>query len=125
MPDSPTPIALGFHHVAINVSDVPRAILFYESVFGLRQMERENSGASTPTGAWFAVGSLQLHLQGRPPGAAKSDQHFALELTSHTGLAERAAACGGRFETARPLPGYPFRANVYDPDGNRIEVLAR
>jgi predicted enzyme related to lactoylglutathione lyase len=114
----------GFHHVAINVTDVSRAIAFYESVFSLKQLRRENSGATTPTGAWFAIGALQLHLQGRAPGAQKTDQHFALELASLEGLAERVASAGGLFEEARPLPGYSRRGNVWDPDGNRIEVLA-
>jgi len=114
---------VGFHHVAINVTDVPRAIAFYEKVFGLKAISRENSGATTPTGAWFAVGTLQLHLQGRAP-TTKSDQHFALLLESLADLSEKAALHGGRFETARPLPGYSARGNVWDPDGNRIEVLA-
>lgn len=122
--ETPEAEVRGFHHVAINVTDVSRAIAFYETVFSLSQLRRENSGVTTPTGAWFAVGALQLHLQGRGPGALKSDQHFALELASLEGLAERAVKAGGRFEEARALPGYPKRGNVWDPDGNRIEVLA-
>ena len=113
------------HHVAINVTDVPRAIHFYESVFGLKQIDRGNAGEATPTGAWFDAAGVQIHLQGRPPVATKTDQHFAFEVASLDGLAEKVAAAGGRYEEVRPLPGYRFRGNAWDPDNNRIELLAR
>lgn len=113
------------HHVAINVSDVPRAIRFYEGVFAMKQIARENSGQTTPTGAWFDLGGLQLHLQGRASTSAKTDQHFALEVSSVEEAGQRAIELGGKFQTANPLPGFSHRGNVYDPDGNRIEILGR
>lgn len=113
------------HHVAINVTNVQRAIRFYEEVFGLRQIPRENTGNTTPTGAWFDVGGLQLHLQGRESGAVKTDQHFALEVSSVEEAGRRAQLREGKFQTATPLPGFGSRGNIYDPDGNRIEILGR
>lgn len=113
------------HHVAINVTDVPRAIRFYEGLFGLRQIPRENSGNTTPTGAWYDLGGTQLHLQGREPGAAKTDQHFALEVSSVAEAGRLALELGGKYQEAKPLPGFTSRGNIFDPDGNRIEILGR
>lgn len=117
-------------HVAVVVTDLPRAIRFYASSLGLAQLDRPNFDFP---GAWFAIGNQQLHLLTnehaktlRETTAVDTrDGHFAIRVASFQ-------------ETIRHLEqsGIPYRANensvtgwkqifIVDPDGNVIEFNAQ
>jgi len=109
--------------VAVVVSDASASARFYQEAFGLAPLERATEGLSGNPGAWFRLGALELHLQQRPGGPPRSDQHFAL-LTNHLDeIRARVERLGGRVEEGRLIPGVRKRCFAYDPDGNRIELL--
>jgi catechol 2,3-dioxygenase-like lactoylglutathione lyase family enzyme len=72
------PITL--HHSSIRVSDVARAVEFYEGLLGLRAIPRPDFGFP---GRWYGIGHGQLHLiQGDAPGGSldPSGPHFAIAV---------------------------------------------
>lgn len=113
------------HHIAIVVSDVERSLAFYRDVIGLPEIIRASAGQSKNPGAWLRL-EQQLHLQGRAGEQKKSEQHFALvtdRFEQFEQIVARAPDAGGRIEETRAMEGFSRRCFVYDPDGNRIELL--
>jgi catechol 2,3-dioxygenase-like lactoylglutathione lyase family enzyme len=118
----PAPISI--HHIAVTVQNTELSARFYREVFGLSPIARDPN-AGNPQGAWFSLGSVQLHLQDRPEKMPKTDQHFAVVVEDLAGVMTRARELGGRVKESRPLEGFSQRAFVYDLDDNRIEVLEK
>lgn len=113
------------HHVAVIVQDVDKSKAFYKNVFGFPEIDRLTRRVSQHRGAWFQVGSLELHLQERAERQEKTEQHFALVTDGFDEIVRRVRANGGRVEEARLIEGVHKRCFVYDIDGNRIELLER
>lgn len=106
------------HHVAINVTDLDRAITFYTDVLGFAVLPRE--GIAVP-GAWLDVGSgRQIHLVG---GTVPDDvgQHVAFVVDDLDATVAELAATG--IAIRGPVVIGPRRqAFLFDPDGNRLEI---
>ena len=122
---SKTPLASAFHHIAIVVKNTARAQAFYEAVFELPSLERKNPSAAQRNGKWYLLGDLQLHLQEREAGAPKSDQHFALITPDLNEVVRRTKENGGTVVESATMEGFSQRCFIFDPDGNRIEVLEK
>jgi glyoxylase I family protein len=115
---------LRLHHVSILVSDLERALRFYEGLLGLRQTPRSDLGYP---GAWFALGEQQIHLlcvpgpemvRAVPPGR---DRHLALLVDDFDELVGRLEGAGIRLIRSRSGRSACF---CRDPDGNGIELIA-
>ena len=117
------------HHIAINVTDLERAVEFYKSVLGLKEIERP--GFDFP-GAWFALGDRQLHLMVVPDSRTMrgttdvhpQEGHFALRVKSYSKSLERIKEKGIPY---RDFPHGPTpwpQIHLTDPDGNIIELNA-
>lgn len=119
----------GIHHVSICVRDLQRSKLFYESVLGLKEIERP---AFDFPGAWYAVGNTgqQLHLivhEGetlRQGEIHTRDGHFAIRVASYKAARQWLEQQSVPYE-ARPhaKAGFP-QIYVLDPDRNIIEFNA-
>ena len=129
---------VGLHHVSLTTRDLPPALEFYKSVFGLRQIPRP---AFSTAGAWLVLGADRLHLivnaDGtfrRQPQIDTGDVHFALNVTDFDATLAELQAHG--FDEALPdgdprrivvlrdsLAGFK-QAYVLDPDSNIIEINA-
>jgi catechol 2,3-dioxygenase-like lactoylglutathione lyase family enzyme len=118
-------LASSIHHVAVIVADVEKATAFYRAVFEFPDRERLTARVSSNRGAWFQVGSMELHLQERPGETPKSEQHFALMTEHFEEIQKRALANGGGVEEAKLIEGIKKRCFIRDIDGNRIELLSR
>jgi catechol 2,3-dioxygenase-like lactoylglutathione lyase family enzyme len=106
-------------HVNLAVEDVEAARRFYSEVLGLEEIERAE-GQRRP-GAWFRLGTLELHLSYEPePHNADSKRHVAFEVRDLVALRDRFEEAGVRVEEGSPLPGMQ-RFFVRDPSGNRLE----
>ena len=116
---------VSLHHIAVIVADVPRAKNFYKTVFGLEEIERLTAATSTNQGAWFRLGEMELHLQGRIGNTAKTEQHFALLTDQFDDIVALAMKNGGRTEAAKLINGVSKRCFLYDLDGNRVELLQK
>jgi predicted enzyme related to lactoylglutathione lyase len=109
-------------HVYYWVSDMDRAVKFYQNVVGLRLARREG-------GSWamFDASSdvrLALHgaVEGRPIETGGATAVFRVDdLDSARSDLERK---GARFdEHMGEVEGYARFASFFDPDGNRVQII--
>ena len=94
---------------------------FYGGVLGLEEMPKPAALAKRG-GAWFRSGLVQLHLGVEADFRPAIKAHPALLVDDLDPLLARARAAGVRIMDDEPLPGYA-RAFIFDPFGNRIELM--
>jgi catechol 2,3-dioxygenase-like lactoylglutathione lyase family enzyme len=115
---------LELNHVALNVRDLVASIDFYEKRLGLKRIPRPDFSFG---GAWFALGSQELHLI-EDTDLAESDRrdiHFALRVESGRAAADALIQAGVTgFSGPAPRPDGAYQIFLADPDGHRIEILA-
>ncbi|MBV8081542.1 MAG: VOC family protein [Candidatus Eremiobacteraeota bacterium] len=105
----------GINHIAIEVTDVEKAVAFYEDVFGLRKLD-EGEGD-----AFFAVGEHQfLAMFEVEEMRADSTRHFGLIVRDETQLAAVREKLIKKYGI-KLIPG--FRCDFRDPFGNRVQVV--
>jgi len=111
--------------VALTVSDMTRALRFYEGLLGLKTLQRADDTVALGTGSNALLVLLTAKARARPkPPRTTGLYHFAILLPSRVELAralQRLAA--GRY----PLQGvadHGVSEALYlaDPDGNGIEI---
>ncbi len=114
---------LGLHHVQLamppGLEDVARA--FYGGVLLLTE-EPKPPNLVARGGVWFRGGPLQVHLGVDTDFRAARKAHPAFLVRGLTQLAARCTAAGFPPVTDEPLEGFG-RCYVFDPFGNRIELL--
>ncbi|XEC93954.1 VOC family protein [Paenibacillus tarimensis] len=120
----------GIHHTAIVVTDLERAKKFYGELLGLT--ESRDRPAFEFGGAWYEIGSMQIHLivhEGartlRNTTAIDSrDGHFAIRVKEMQPVLERLKRFGVSFrDNPNSITGW-HQVFVTDPDGNVIEFNA-
>jgi len=116
------------HHVSFSITDLGRALRFYEGVLGLEQIERPNFPFA---GAWLRVGDAELHLivppagmdvGGQPPALNPLARHAAFAIDDYRRVLAALKAAGLDVLETSPELGQMW---VRDPDGNIIELIAR
>jgi glyoxylase I family protein len=110
-------------HVALNVSDLPRADAFYGEVLGLEKVARP----LTFEGSWYQVGAFQIHLI-VVEGWQKAHHHVEKwGRNAHVAFSvENLEAARATLEQA----GCPVQVSAsgraalftQDPDGNILEL---
>jgi len=99
----------------------PAARAFYHEVLGLPEVPKPALLAQRG-GCWFETDTVRLHLGVEADFRPAKKAHVALVVR---GLATLLDACRARQLTvadAEPLEG-TVRAYVYDPFGNRLELI--
>jgi glyoxylase I family protein len=114
----------GVDHVAINVPDVPAAIVYYTEKLGLTQnVTRPDFGFA---GAWLdTANGQQVHLI-ELPAPPNVGQHFALAFDDLAAVVTELRSRG--LEVTKPVPvGSTGRQQAFttDPWGNAIELHQR
>jgi catechol 2,3-dioxygenase-like lactoylglutathione lyase family enzyme len=102
---------VGINHVALEVSDIDRALDFYGRIFDLRLRGRSHGAAFIDIGDQF----LALMATGRS-GGADGTRHFGLVVDDKEAAREALIAAGVEI-----LPGRFL--DFLDPDGNRVEIV--
>jgi catechol 2,3-dioxygenase-like lactoylglutathione lyase family enzyme len=74
-------------------------------------------------GAWFASGSVQLHLGVEPDFQPARKAHPALLCRDYDVLLNALRAAGISVQPDNNIPGVR-RCHIHDPFGNRIELVA-
>lgn len=118
---------VGLDHVEVAAPRLPdteeKARAFYGGVLGLRELEKRDP-LKPKGGVWFSLGTGELHVgiedQFRPARKA----HPALLVGDLAELRERIEEIGCEISAAEEIPGV-VRFYVYDPFGNRIELMER
>jgi catechol 2,3-dioxygenase-like lactoylglutathione lyase family enzyme len=115
----------GIDHVQIAIPALgeQEARLFYVDVLGFTEVPKPAELAARG-GGWFELGSLRLHLGVDKDFHPATKAHVAFLTDDLQGLATRARDAGYRLAEDVPVEGYD-RIFVFDPFGNRIELMQR
>jgi glyoxylase I family protein len=107
-------------HVSVIISDLERSRRFYRDLLGLKEIAKPRTFDFVVL--WFDLGNQQLHLllQNRPD--ARGPRHFALRVKDVKAARHYFRNHDVRVEESTPIPGAD-RFFIYDPDGNRIEII--
>lgn len=117
------PMTTALHHVNVTVSAELEAAAkdFYGAVLGLTQIPKP--ATSRQSGAWYQIGSNQLHLsvETRESGARNSG-HICFAISNLAETEQRFREAGVEIiPDPRPNPNSP-RFYVRDPGGNLLEI---
>jgi catechol 2,3-dioxygenase-like lactoylglutathione lyase family enzyme len=105
----------GINHIAIEVSDVAKAVKFYQDVFNLEKLD-EGEGD-----AFFKVGEHQFLAMFEAANVTPNrTRHFGLIVRDDSQLAEVRDKLTTRYGI-KLIP--PFRCDFIDPFGNRVQVV--
>ncbi|MDQ1185153.1 VOC family protein [Agrobacterium larrymoorei] len=98
-----------------------RARAFYADLLGLEEVEKPANLAGRG-GCWFALGEVRVHLGVAADFVAARKAHPAFVVDDLAQLRKRLETAGCHVVEDEPLEGY-HRFYVYDPFGNRIEMM--
>jgi catechol 2,3-dioxygenase-like lactoylglutathione lyase family enzyme len=107
-------------HVSVLVTDLARSRHFYRDVLGLKEVSKPKTFDFKVL--WFEVGNQQLHLLQKPQPDTRSPRHFALRVTDVQKAREHFRSLGVEMQETTLIP-HCDRFFVFDPDGNRIEII--
>jgi catechol 2,3-dioxygenase-like lactoylglutathione lyase family enzyme len=107
-------------HVSVVITDVERSRRFYRDLLGLKEIRKPRTFDFVVV--WFDLGNQQLHLLLKDRPDTRSPRHFALRVADAAAARVHFRAHGVPTEETTLIPGAD-RFFVYDPDGNRIEVI--
>ena len=106
--------AYGINHIALEVTDLQKAVAFFEDVFGL---ERRDEGEGD---AFFKLGEHQFlalfEVKAMTPDRTR---HFGIIVRDEEQIAEVREKVSKKYGL-KLIPG--FRCDFHDPSGNRIQV---
>jgi catechol 2,3-dioxygenase-like lactoylglutathione lyase family enzyme len=113
--------AIDHVQLAMPPHEEDRARAFYGGVLGLHEQPKPPHLARRG-GVWFARDGLKVHLGVEHDFRPAQKAHPAFLVDGLQAILERCRAAGYRVATDEPLEGYD-RAYVYDPFGNRLELM--
>jgi catechol 2,3-dioxygenase-like lactoylglutathione lyase family enzyme len=118
---------VGLDHVQVAVPRTPdaeeRARAFYGGLLGLREIEKPGP-LKAKGGVWFSTGTGELHLGLEETFAPARKAHPAFLVKDLAELRAALEAAGVEIYDAETIPGVE-RFHVYDPFGNRVELMER
>jgi catechol 2,3-dioxygenase-like lactoylglutathione lyase family enzyme len=110
--------------IAMPAGEEEKARHFYMDVLGFVEIPKPPELAKRG-GAWFQSQSVQLHLGVESGFKAARKAHPAFIVSNLDALIAKAQNAGCETDTTQPpLDGYK-RAHVFDPFGNRIELMEK
>lgn len=114
----------GIDHVQIAMPVGAEALArqFYHGVLGLPEIPKP-AVLAVRGGVWFQCGSVQIHLGADPDFQAAKKAHPALVVSDFPALSDALARHGVAVHPEEVVGGRQ-RANVFDPFGNRVELIA-
>lgn len=117
---------LSVHHVqlAMPADQEDSARAFYVRILGFQEISKPAELAKRG-GAWFEFGNVQLHLGVETDFRAARKAHPAFLVDNLDALLEKIQVAGYKWDLSQPpLEGFK-RAHVFDPFGNRIELMEK
>jgi len=118
---------LAIDHVQLAMpanNEEEKARAFFVSVLGFVEIPKPAS-LSGRGGVWFQSGNVQLHLGVESDFHPARKAHPAFLVDDLNGIVTKLQAAGYMVDTTQPpLDGYK-RAHIFDPFGNRIELMEK
>ena len=116
---------VGIDHVQIAVPKVKEAecLAFYREVFRLPEIPKPEELRGRG-GAWFQIGTLQMHISIDPEPSPKSKRHICFLVEDLASAKAQLLARGIPIEEESVAEGLS-RFFIRDPAGNRIELGER
>jgi len=106
------------------VGEEDKARQFYGGLLKLREIPKPAALAERG-GTWFQCGAVQVHLGVEADFRPARKAHPALLVEGLEALISAVQAAGHETDRSQPpLDGYS-RAHIFDPFGNRIELMER
>ena len=119
-----TILSIDHVQIAMPVGEEERARAFYVNILGFVELPKPAALAKRG-GAWFQLQNVQLHLGVEADFKPARKAHPAFIVSGLDALITRVQNAGYETDTSQPpLDGYK-RAHVFDPFGNRIELMER
>jgi catechol 2,3-dioxygenase-like lactoylglutathione lyase family enzyme len=110
--------------IAMPAGAEDKARAFYIELLGFTEIPKPPDLAKRG-GAWFQSGNVQLHLGVEAEFRPARKAHPAFIVDDLDSLIANVQAAGYETDTSQPpLDGYK-RAHVFDPFGNRIELMEK
>jgi catechol 2,3-dioxygenase-like lactoylglutathione lyase family enzyme len=94
---------------------------FYSALLGMREIAKPPELAKRG-GCWFESGAVQVHLGVEESFRGARKAHPALRCADYVMLVSKLRQAGIEVIEAEDIPGVR-RCHVYDPFGNRIELV--
>ena len=116
-------LSLDHVQIAIPVACEDRARAFYSGILGFTEVDKPSQMAER-TSIWFVAGAVNLHLGIEPDFHPAKRAHPAFVVE---GLDTILAACERAGLTTKPDTSFNGfrRVHVFDPFGNRLELMER
>jgi catechol 2,3-dioxygenase-like lactoylglutathione lyase family enzyme len=116
---------IGIDHVQIAVPKALEAesLRFYREVFALPEIPKPEE-LRARGGAWFQIGTLQMHIGIDPDASPKSKRHVCFLVGDLAKAKARIQTHGIAIEEESVAEGLS-RFFIRDPAGNRIEIGQR
>jgi catechol 2,3-dioxygenase-like lactoylglutathione lyase family enzyme len=118
-------VAIDHVQLALPANREDEARAFYSGILELPETPKPARLAARG-GLWFEAGSVKIHLGVEKNFRASEKAHVGLVVRDLGELLERCEAAGARVVPDEPLEtatGPRAHAYVFDPFGNRIELL--
>ncbi len=110
--------------IAIPVGEEEKARTFYIDLLGFTEIPKPPELVKRG-GAWFQSGNVQLHLGVESDFRPARKAHPALIVDELDSLIAKVQSAGHETDTSQPaLDGYK-RVHIFDPFGNRIELMEK
>jgi len=110
--------------IAMPAGEEDRARAFYIDQLGFAEIPKPPELARRG-GAWFQAGNVQIHLGVEAEFRPARKAHPAFLVHDLEALISSVQRAGYETDTSQPpLDGYK-RAHVFDPFGNRIELMEK
>ncbi len=113
--------ALDHVQLAMPAGEEELARRFYSGLLGIPELPKPPHLAKRG-GCWFERGSLKVHLGVELEFRPARKAHPAFTVSDLASLVARLKGANVTVDQDEPLPGFS-RCYVYDPFGNRIELL--
>ena len=108
-------------HCSVLITDLAKARAFYVGVLGLTEIPKPKTFDFVAL--WFQLADGQtLHLLQKPQPDTRSPRHFALRVPDVRAAREHFRTHDVEIQETGPIP-HCDRFFVFDPDGNRIEII--
>ena len=119
-----TVLSIDHIQLAIPEGSEDQASVFYADVLGFTEIPKPPALAKRG-GAWIQSKDVQLHLGVEPDFKPARKAHPAFLVNDLESILENIKLAGFEIDLSQPDLEGCKRAHVYDPFGNRIELMER